>query len=300
MRIVSLLPSATDIVCSLGLRDSLVGRTHECDWPPGIADVPVMTRDTLDTQHMRSAEIDSEINAAVHSGSSIYRLDQDALSAAKPDLIITQELCDVCAVSYSEVTAAARVMECGPTVLSLEPRSIDEILDNVRVVASHTGSDPKAIIDEANERLDRVRKAVAGTEPVRTVCVEWLDPPYEAGHWVPEQVSIAGGIEIFDRLGVPSRRTTWEAVLEARPESMVMMPCGFSMERTIAELDRIELPDLWNEIEAVKLGNVWIVNGPAYFNRPGPRVIRGVEILAHVLHGVGDADPSEALLWDHR
>src|SRR5688572_10808115 len=190
MRIVSLLPSATDIVCSLGLRDQLVGRTHECDWPPGIEEVPAVTSDALATHELTSADIHAAIGGAVHSGSSIYGLDADALDRAKPDLIITQELCDVCAVSYEDVTSAARLMEADAKIVSLEPHSIEDILEHVLLVGRLTGAEEAAekVIADARRRLDRLRDANRGRERPRVVCIEWLDPIFAAGHWVPEQV----------------------------------------------------------------------------------------------------------------
>lgn len=297
MRIVSLLPSATDIVYSLGLGDSLVGRTHECDWPMGIGSVPVVTADRLATASMSSREIDRAVGSSVHSGSSIYTLDHDALAAARPDLIITQELCDVCAVSYREVSAAARMLEGDVRVVSLEPRSIDDILAHVELVGSMTGAEAvaEAIVQEARSRLDDVRRAVDGRPRVRTFCVEWLDPIYAAGHWVPEQVEIAGGEEV---LGIPhqqSRPLNWEAVLEASPDALVLLPCGLSIERALAEIEVLARRPGWSDLPAVRNGNVTAVDGPSYFNRPGPRVVRGVEVLAWTLHGAGRIEATEAV-----
>ena len=297
MRIVSLLPSATDIVCALGLRDELVGRTHECDWPAGIEEVPAVTRDTLETASMSEREIDLAVGKSVHSGSSIYALDHDALAAAKPDLIVTQELCEVCAVSYSEVMRSARLMDIGQRVVSLEPHTIDEILENIELVARLTGTEDAAgdVIADARTRLDAVRKAIAGREPVRTVCIEWLDPIYAAGHWVPEQVAIAGGEELVGWLGKPSRAVPWDDVVAAQPDTVVLLPCGLSIKRATADLASLQALPGWDELPAVRSGRVWAVDGPAYYNRPGPRVVRGVEVLAHVLHGVGAVENSEAV-----
>lgn len=297
MRIVSLLPSATDIVCALGLRDRLVGRTHECDWPPGIEEVPAVTRDTLDTASMSEREIDAAVGKSVHSGSSIYALDHDALAAAKPDLILTQELCEVCAVSYSEVMRSARIMDLGQRVVSLEPHTIDEILENIALVGRLTGTEDtaKAVIIDAREQLAAVQNAVAGREAVRTVCIEWLDPIYAAGHWVPEQVSAAGGEELVGWLGKPSRAVSWNDVRAAAPDAIVLLPCGLSIERATADSTALRALPGWEDLPAVRSGRVWAVDGPAYFNRPGPRVIRGIEVLAHVLHGVGTVKNSEAV-----
>jgi len=295
MRIVSLLPSATDIVSSLGLVDDLVGRTHECDWPPDVRRVPVMTRDLLAAASMSEREIDRAVGASVHSGSSIYALDHEALAAAKPDLILTQELCEVCAVSYRDVIASARIMDIGSKVVSLEPRSIDEILDNVALVGELTGTVDRAqaVIDDAHRRLDAVRGAVAGLKPVRTVCIEWLDPIYAVGHWVPDQVAIAGGIELLGTPGKPSRIVAWDDVVAADPDAIVLLPCGLGIDRARADVELLRDRPGWSELRAVRNRRVWIVDGPSYFNRPGPRVVRGVEVLAHVMHRVGEVADTE-------
>lgn len=257
-----------------------------------------MTRDLLDTASMAEREIDVAVGRSVHSGSSIYGLDHEALAAAKPDLIVTQELCEVCAVSYSEVVRSARMMEVGPRVVSLEPHTIDGILDNVVLVGELTGSEDAAshVIADARERLEAVRKSVADREPVRTVCIEWLDPIYAAGHWVPEQVSIAGGVELVGTAGAHSRTVPWETVHDAAPDAVVLLPCGLGIERAEADAATLRALPGWDDLPAVRAGNVWAVDGPSYFNRPGPRVVRGVEVLAHVLHGVGSLEPGEASL----
>jgi iron complex transport system substrate-binding protein len=301
VRIVSLLPSATDIVCSIGLRDQLVGRTHECDWPPGIDNVPAVTSDALATHEMTSADIHAAIGGAVHSGSSIYGLDTDALDRAKPDLIITQELCDVCAVSYEAVTGAARLMEADAKVVSLEPHSIDDILDHVLLVGELTGADAaaRAVVADARDRLARLSDATRDVERPKVVCIEWLDPIFAAGHWVPEQVEVAGGTEMLGPRGRPSHQVPWEAVVEASPHVVVLMPCGMPIDRTLSELDVLTSRPGWSDLEAVRDGRVHVVDASSYFNRPGPRVIRGAEILFSLFHpGVAGSteppSPSEA------
>lgn len=296
MRIVSLLPSATDLVCSLGLRDQLVGRTHECDWPPGIEDVPVMTTDALDTGLMSSGEIDRAVGTSTHTGSSIYALDHEALAAARPDLILTQELCEVCAVSYTEVLRAARVMDIGPRVVSLEPGTLEEILSTIETVGeiTYTSERAKVLIEESNERLGRVRDAIKDREPVRTVCIEWLDPIYDAGHWVPDQVAAARGIELLGQRGQPSRRREWDDVVVAQPDAIVLLPCGLEPARARREAETLTARLGWIDLPAVRSGRVWLVDGPSYFNRPGPRAVRGVEVLAHALHGFSVVDRAEA------
>lgn len=297
MRIVSLLPSATDITCVLGLRDQLVGRTHECDWPPGIESVPVMTRSVLEHSTKSSREIDTAVGASAHSGSSIYTLEHEALAAAKPDLILTQELCDVCAVSYESVTAAARTMDIGTTVVSLQPSCLEDIFSNVETVGALTESEDRAhrIVTELRARLQAVRKAVRGRERVSTVCVEWVDPIYDAGHWVPDQIDWSGGIELVGRRGMPSRVVAWDDVAAADPDVVVVMPCGFGVERSRREAQALLGTPDWASLRAARAGRVWAVDGAAYFDRPGPRTVRGVEILAHILHGVGDIERNEAV-----
>lgn len=296
MRIVSLLPSATDITCVLGLRDQLVGRTHECDWPPGIDSVAIMTRSALATSTMSSREIDRAVGASAHSGSSIYALEHEALAAARPDLILTQELCDVCAVSYEAVTAAARMMDIGPRVVSLEPSSLEDIFSNIRTVGALTGTEDQArsIVEELRNRLEDVREAVRDRERPTTACLEWLDPVYDAGHWVPEQVDWAGGTELIGRRRMRSRVVEWDAILGASPEVIVIMPCGFGVERSKEEAGRLLDRPGWSSLPAVRAGRVWVVDGAAYFDRPGPRTVRGVEVLAHILHGMGEVSPAEA------
>jgi iron complex transport system substrate-binding protein len=298
MRIVSLLPSATDIVCALGLRDQLVGRTHECDWPPGIEDVPAVTSDALATHAMGSREINEAIGGAAHAGSSIYGLDEEALRRVAPDLIITQELCEVCAVSYKDVQRAARLIDAGTKVVSLEPSSLDDILDNIRLVGELTGADARAdaVIDDARHRIAALVDASRDKPRPRVACIEWLDPIFAGGHWVPDQVDVAGGDDVLGPRGAPSYEIAWQSVLDAEPEVVVLMPCGMTIDRTVGELEAVTAREGWTDLPAVRDGRVFAVDGSSYFNRPGPRVIRGSEILASVIHGGGrDLASTEAV-----
>lgn len=298
MRIVSLLPSATDILCVLGLEDRLVGRTHECDWPPGVESVPAMTSNALDLEGKSSREIDAAVGSAKHSGSSIYNLDVDALRQAQPDLILTQELCEVCAVSYREVASAARMIEGSPRVVSLEPRCIDDILENIRLIGELTGAEEAAegVISDSRRRIGVLRETLSGREQVRTLSIEWLDPIYICGHWVPEQVSLGGGVELLGRKGEPSREIEWDEVVAAAPQVVVIMPCGVSIESAISELKALSDRPGWDTIPAVREQSIWAVDGPSYFNRPGPRVVRGAEIMAGILHPESmEVSPSEAV-----
>lgn len=294
MRIVSLLPSATEIIAEIGLADSLVGITHECDWPPAVRGVTVMTRDAgaidgADGRDPTSAEIHRRVSDAVHGGSSPYVLDEEALAAARPDLIVTQELCRVCAVSYSEVSAAVRAIEGDVTVVSLEPTSIEGILNTITTVGAMTEAEDAAVdlVERLRSRLGRVEEAVqkrrgSGRRSPRVVGLEWLAPPFAVGHWVPEQISRAGGWDLLGEAGQRSVETTWETVRDVDPEMLLLMPCGFHLAATVREWGRTPRPDSWRDLDAVRRGQVFAVDGSAYFSRPGPRVFDGIELLAEI------------------
>ncbi|MBV8087918.1 MAG: cobalamin-binding protein [Chloroflexi bacterium] len=285
MKVVSLLPSATEILFALGLGDQLVGVTHECDYPAEALARPRVTSTALPASSLTSGQIDAGINELLEAGESIYHLDVDLLESLQPDLILTQELCDVCAVAYSEVNRAALAVSSEPRVVSLEPTGIGEVLESILTVGSlcDARAEADALVAQLRGRLDRVRMNAADLRARKRVwCAEWLDPPMRAGHWVPEQVELAGGIETFGRRGEPSTKCTWDEVRAYAPEVIVLMPCGFELERTFEEATLLP-SDLRASIEA------WAVNGSAYFSRPGPRLVDGVEILGHILgtyHGV--------------
>ncbi|MFE5548080.1 cobalamin-binding protein [Streptomyces sp. NPDC056534] len=294
MRIVSLLPAATDIVAQLGLAADLVGRTHECDWPPrDVAGVPVVTSAAFSSDALSSREISAAVGGAAHGGSSLYALDTEALAALAPDVVLTQDLCDVCAVSYKAVSRAVRVLDGGPRVLSLEPRTLDDVLDCLVTVGELLGVRERAERrrEELRDRLTAVRGLAAGRVRPRVVAVEWLDPLWPAGHWVPEQITCAGGEPLLATPGEHTKPMTWEAVRAARPDVLLVLPCGFPPERTVREREVLTSLPGWDDLPAVRSGAVWVLDGPAYFNRPGPRVVRGAEVLAHVLHGVEAGDP---------
>ncbi|MFD7570977.1 cobalamin-binding protein [Streptomyces sp. NPDC059810] len=294
MRIVSLLPAATDIVAQLGLAADLVGRTHECDWPPrDVAGVPVVTSAAFSSDALSSREISAAVGGAAHGGSSLYALDTEALAALAPDVVLTQDLCDVCAVSYKAVSRAVRVLDGGPRVLSLEPRTLDDVLDCLVTVGELLGVRERAERrrEELRDRLTAVRGLTAGRVRPRVVAVEWLNPLWPAGHWVPEQITCAGGEPLLAAPGEHTKPMTWEAVRAARPDVLLVLPCGFPPERTVREREVLTSLPGWDDLPAVRSGAVWVLDGPAYFNRPGPRVVRGAEVLAHVLHGVEAGDP---------
>ena len=304
MRIVSLLPSATEIVFALGLGDELVGRTHECDYPPEAASVPVMTHDVGGAPDQTSRAIHDRVGLSLHGGSSIYRLDLDALEEAQPDLILTQELCQVCAVSYKEVTRAVRAMEGDISVVSLEPQSIEGIFNTISTVGAMAEAEDEAVglLELLRERLGAIEnrsleRRLAGIPPRRIVCLEWLDPPFTAGHWVPEQVRRAGGWDLLGQSGEKSVPTTWDAVREVEPEQLMLMPCGFDAARTAREYDRLQKPDWFEQLRAVKRGELFALDGSGYFSRPGPRVVDGIALLAELMDPEGFVDVAPPEAW---
>jgi iron complex transport system substrate-binding protein len=291
VRIVSLLPAATDLVADLGLLSALVGRTHECDWPPGVETVPVVTGTGIDADRLSSREISEAVGGAPHQGSSLYSLESDLLARLDPDVVLTQDLCEVCAVSYSRVSQAVRVLDVGPKVLSLEPRTLSEVLDCLTTLGDALGVPDRAAsrVAQWRDRLAAVDRLVAGRPRPRVAALEWLDPLWPAGHWVPEQISHAGGDPLLAEPGEHTKPIEWNTVVETQPDVLLLLPCGLTPTRTLTELDVLTARPGWSSLPAVREGRVWILDGPAYFNRPGPRVVRGVEVLAHVLHGVGPA-----------
>jgi iron complex transport system substrate-binding protein len=290
VRVASLLPSATEMVHFCGAADALVGVTHECDYPTGIEKLPRVTSSKIDGHDMTSADIDAAIAEHLTDSGSIYALDAKLLDELAPDLIITQGLCEVCAVSMDLVREAAAGLKNEPEVLSLNPTSLHGVLeDAVRIgEALGRGKETRAKVAALEKRLARVEEAVAELPRPRIGCIEWLDPPFSAGHWVPEMVRIAGGEEILAKPGEPSARLAWEELFEAAPEVLVLMPCGFDVQRTVEEARRV-LPRLpgWNELPAAGEGRVWAVNANSYFSRPAPRLVDGVEILARIMHPEG-------------
>ena len=304
MRIVSLLPSATEIVCAIGLEDELVAVTHECDWPPSVVGKPVVTRSAHELAAVGSREIHDRVTASMHGGSSLYELDEDALAAVEPDLILTQELCRVCAVSYREVNEVARRIDADITVVSLEPTSIEGVLHSITTVGAMTEVEDQAIdlVERLRERLGAVEQRAAarrddGREARRVVAVEWLDPPFAVGHWVPEQIRRAGGWDLLGADGEKAHATTWDAVAEVDPEMLLLMPCGFHLAETVSAWAETEVPPWIADLPAVREGSVVALDGSSYFSRPGPRVIDGIELLAEVLDPEGFAGAAPPDSW---
>lgn len=304
MRIVSLLPSATEIVFALGLGDELVAVTHECDWPPEAASKPAITRATNDLAAASNRRIHDLVRGAVHGGSSLYELDEAMLADLAPDLILTQELCAVCAVSYRRVTDAVRAIDASTAVVSLEPVSIEGIFNTITTVGALTGVENRSVrlVQRLRARLGQLERKVQrrrdrGHQPVRVVGVEWLDPPFAVGHWVPEQIRRAGGWDLLGREGESSVETTWESVRDVEPETLVLMPCGYHVTDAAEEWERTPRPAFWKEIEAVRRGQVFVVDGSAYFSRPGPRVIDGIAMLCEIFDPDAFVDASPPGAW---
>ncbi len=289
MRIASLLPSATEIVYALGLGDALVGRSPECDFPPESAAKPVVSASVFDGRDLDSPAIDATVRRHLESpegAGSLYHIDLEKLKAVGPDLILTQGLCEVCAASVDEVRDAARSLDAPPEVMSLDPISLEGILDDILRVGTRVGrlEAAEALVGSLRARLAAVRARTQGASRPRVACLEWFDPIFNAGHWVPEQVELAGGGEVLGTFGKPSRTIPWERVLAAEPEVLVLMPCGFDVSRALKEVHFITTREGYGNLPAVRSGLVFVVNGSSYFNRPGPRTVDGVELLAHLIH----------------
>jgi len=286
VRICSLLPGATEIVAALGLADDLVAISHECDYPPEIRPKPVLIKSTVDPQRTSSPAIDRQVREAVRNGDGLYRIDDVLLNRVQPDLLITQDLCDVCAITPTEVQRAIAGLPRKPRILSLAPTDLDSLFDDIQAIGSATGRDEQArrLVRGLQDRIARVQALVQSEPPRRAACIEWLDPLYSAGHWVPEMVRLAGGNELLAAAGAPSARIAWAQVVEAQPDALVLMPCGFGIDRTRSELDLLSSRPGWRDLPAVRNNAVYAVDGAAYFNRPGPRLVDGIELLAALFH----------------
>jgi len=281
MRIVSLVPSATEMLFALGLGSDLIAVTHECDYPPAAQQLPKVTRDVLPSG-LSAAQIDAAVKERTLAGESIYELDTKLLGDLRPDLIVTQELCTVCAVAYDDVRTIADEIESQPMVIPLDPHTLGEVLGDARTLAQATNCKDAAVdlVREASDRIDRVRLAVrdARRRP-RVAALEWLDPPFVAGHWTPQMIEHAGGEDVLGFAGEPSEERTWQEVAAAQPDIVIVMPCGFDAEiaHREAEMHRDQLAELG-------AGEIVAVDAAAYFSRPGPRLVDGLELLAHIIH----------------
>jgi len=287
MRIVSLLPGATEVVAALGLVDEIVGVSHECDFPEVIKTKPVMVRSVIEPDTTSSGEIDAAVKAAAGTHQSLYRLDEVSFHHAEPDLIITQDLCHVCAVTPPDLQRVLNDLPQTPRLLTLNPLRLDDMMTDVERIGAMIGKplEAKQLTSTLRNRLASIREQVASapTRP-RVVCLEWLDPLYTAGHWVPEMVQLAGGTPVLSEPGAPSRRVTPEEVLAAAPDVVVLMPCGFPIDRTRRELRSLTDAPWWRQLPAIRHRRAFIVDATSYFSRPGPRLIDGVGILAGLCH----------------
>lgn len=288
MRIVSLLPAATEILYALGAGDSVVGVTHECDFPAEAASKPKLIRPRVDASAL-PAEVDRQVRELVGRRENIYALDAELLLRLKPDLIVTQDLCDVCAISADDLAAGLSRFPSGsrPRVVSFTPRALGEVWEGIREIARAAGreSEGQALAEWLALEVKTVGEAVAESAArPKVLCLEWLDPPFTAGHWVPEMVRLAGGIDVLGREGEPSFAIHWQEAVSARPEIVILMSCGYNLERNINVWRSTKLPPGWDEIPAVRNDRVYAVDANAYYSRPGPRLSEGVALLAALLH----------------
>lgn len=286
MRICSFLPSGTEIVFALGLGDSLFAVSHECDYPAAALDKPKIVRSKFDANALSSQEIDRIVTEMYQRGERIYEVDEDVLHDAAPDLVITQELCDVCAVSYEDVRHAASRLPYPPNVISLDPASLPDMLDDIRMVGDLCGAPDAAaaFVAELRGRMAAVQsRASAAEDTPRVACIEWLDPPIVAGHWIPQMVELAGGVDSLAKPGAPSRRITMDELAESQPDVLALMPCGMDAARAREEFERLDNTDEWRKLPAVANGRAYFVDSGSYFSRSGPRLVDGLEQIAEML-----------------
>jgi iron complex transport system substrate-binding protein len=286
-RIVSFLPSATEMACALGLSDRLMGITHECDYPSEIKNKPIVVRSILPTEQMSQQEIDSAVTERLRNGLSLYQVDESPMLDIAPDLILTQDLCQVCAPSGNEVSQLLKSLPSKPQVLWLTPKSLEQIFDSLRELGQATNRmrEAEALIAAGRARLETIAAVTRELSyRPRVFCMEWIDPVYCSGHWVPEMVGLAGGRDELAREGAYSVRISWEDVLQWAPEVLVVMPCGLDLQKTAAQAQQLLAFPGWSDLPAVRAGRVYAVDANAYFARPGPRVVEGTELLAHIIH----------------
>jgi iron complex transport system substrate-binding protein len=289
MRICTLLPSATEICYALGLGDSVLGVTHECDFPPEARGKRVVVTSRL-PHTTDSAEIDRLVTEFTSRGESVYRVDADALREIAPDLILTQDLCHVCAASPDDLAAALSTLPRTPKVLSLDAHTLGEVWADIIAVGAATNREKEAanLVEYLKDKVSSVERAVqpfiAAHPRPRIACLEWLNPVFNAGHWVPEMVALAGGEDVLAHAGKPSVRMEWQQVFDAQPDVILISPCGYDLARALEEFSHMSLPEGWNEMPAVKSGRVYVTDANSYLSRPGPRLADGVAILAKALH----------------
>ena len=284
MRIVSLLPSATEILFALGLGDSVVGVTHECDYPAEVRSLPVLTRCAFDSEKLTQKQIDQEVRRLAETGESLYRIDDDLLRVANPDLIVTQDLCHVCAITPDEVQRASKVLQKKPETVMLSPKVLEDVFSDMRTVAAAAGIDAEQIIVNLQSRVKRIAPAAILRERPSAGCIEWLEPLWRTGHWVPEMVQLAGGHELFAEMGKPSRTLSWSELQEKNPDILILMPCGYNLSRAREDFLRVRNAYPWEQLRAFQNQNLFIVDANSYFSRSGPRLVDGLEMLAEIFH----------------
>jgi iron complex transport system substrate-binding protein len=283
MRVVSFQPTATEFAFALGAGRSVVGVSHECAYPPAARRRPVVSRSASDPDAMTPGQIDAEVTASDREGRSLYRIDVDLVERLKPDVLLTQSLCEVCAVSPGDLGEVSRRVRPRPRTVTLTGKSLEGMFADLRKTAEAVGADPRPLERSLRARLGAVERRTRRLPRRRVFLMEWLDPVFASGHWVPEQAELAGGLDGLARRG-KSRRLSWSELVDYAPEVLVAMPCGYSMERTKRDLAAVAARPGWEGIPAVKAGEVWVADGPAYFNGAGPRLVDGVELLASIFH----------------
>jgi iron complex transport system substrate-binding protein len=295
MRVVSLLPSSTEIVFAIGAGDRLAGVTHECDFPAAARALPALTASLLPAEAVTPAHIDRHVRANVHSGSSLYALDEARLAALEPDLIVTQELCKVCAVSYEIVAQAAKRLRGDPRVVSLEPSTLDDVYANIAWIGELLGAQAgaQALLASLRAREVALRARTAGGSRPRTLVLEWTDPPMSGGHWTPGLIELAGGEPVLANPGANSRTLSWDAIAAADPDIVIVVPCGYDLAHALEAAHALRANPLWSALRAVRTGRAFAMDGNAYVNRPGPRLIDSAEIFAAVIAGA--PGPAEAI-----
>jgi iron complex transport system substrate-binding protein len=287
IRIVSLIPSGTEILAILGLTNAIVGRSHECDYPPEVQHLPVCTKARVDS-NASSGNIHDDISNLIQSALSIYEIKIDVLEQLKPTHIITQDQCDVCAVSFSEVEkAVASLIDSSPQIISLQPNILTDVWTDIEQVGKAFGVDSVKVIENLEARVKICQQRIQGlslAELPKVVCIEWTDPLMTAANWIPELVNLAGGQTLFSVTGKPSPQLQWETLIASNPDIIVFMPCGFDLHRTRQEAKVLTQRPEWQKLHATQAGRVFVTDGNAYFNRPGPRLVDSLEILAEILH----------------
>jgi len=287
LRIVSLIPSGTEILAALGLTDAIVGRSHECDYPPEIKDRPVCTQARLNSE-ATSAQINNDVKDLLQSALSIYQIKTDVLEKLQPTHIVTQDQCDVCAVSLEDVEkAVATLTHSQPQIISLQPNILADVWADIDSVAGTVGVDSLRLVEDLEARVkicEQKTHGLSAMERPSVACIEWIDPMMAAANWIPELVTLAGGQALFSVTGQPAPQLTWETLVATNPDVIIFMPCGFDLNRTRTEARLLTQRPEWNNLHAVQAGRVYITDGNSYFNRPGPRLVDSQEILAEILH----------------